>query len=187
MNAVDIRRGQVITFEGELCLVTEATHVTPGKGRALMQVKMKSIKKGNALTHRFRTNDNVDVAFLDKREMEYLYQEGESFVFMDLETYEQEYLQQDLIGDLMKYVKLNEKVKVTFCEGQTIGVDLPKSVTLEVTHTEPGFRGDTATNVQKPATVETGLEVKVPPFIEIGEKVKIDTETGKFLERVREK
>ncbi|MHC5019829.1 MAG: elongation factor P [Planctomycetota bacterium] len=187
MNATDIRKGQVITYEGELVVVLEAVHLTPGNKRGLMQVKMKSLKKGNSLTHKFRTNDNVDLAFLDKREMEYLYQEGESFVFMDLETYEQEYLQEDLVGDLMKYVKLNEKVKVTFCEGQAIGVDLPKSVTLEVTHTEPGFRGDTATNVQKPATVETGLEVKVPPYIEIGEKVKIDTETGKFLERVREK
>lgn len=187
MNAIDIRKGQVITFEGELCVVMEAIHVTPGKGRALMQVKMKSIKKGNSLTHRYRPSDNVEVAFLDKRDMEYLYQEGESFVFMDLETYEQEYLPSELVGELMKYVKLNEKVKVTFCEGQPIGVDLPKAVILEVTHTEPGFRGDTATNVQKPATVETGLEVKVPPYIEIGEKVRVDTETGKFLERVREK
>ena len=95
--------------------------------------------------------------------------------------------QEKVIGDLMKYVKLNQTIKVTFCEGTTVGIDLPKSVVLEVTHTEPGFRGDTSTNVQKPATVETGLEVKVPGYIEIGEQVRIDTESGKFLERIREK
>lgn len=187
MNATDIRKGQVITFEGDLCVVMEAIHLTPGNKRGLMQVKMKSLKKGNSLNHKFRTSDSVDLAFLDKREMEYLYQEGDSFVFMDAETYEQQFMGADLIGDLMKYVKLNQTIKVTFCEGTCVGIELPKSVTLEVTHTEPGFRGDTATNVQKPATVETGLEVRVPPYIEIGEHVKIDTDTGKFLERVREK
>lgn len=185
MTASDLRKGMVINHDGELFVITAATHHTPGNKRGLVQVKMKNLEKGNTYAHKFRSTDNIERAFLDSRGMEYLYEEGDAFVFMDDETYEQVHLGADLVGDDMPYVKLNSKVKVTFHEGRPVSVDLPSAVVLQVTHTEPGFKGDTATNVTKPATLETGLEVKVPGYIKEGEQVKIDTRTGEFLERVK--
>ena len=186
MTATDLRKGMVINHEGEMYVITDAKHLTPGNKRGFTQVKMKNLKKGNSYSHRFRSTDNIDRAFLDSRGMEYLYAEGDAFVFMDAENFEQVHLGKEFVGDLMPYVKLNSQVKVTFHEGTPVTVDLPASVTLEVTHTEPGFRGDTATNVTKPATLETGLEVKVPSYIKSGERVKIDTRSGEFLERVKD-
>jgi elongation factor P len=185
VTATDLRKGMVINHEGELYVIVSAKHITPGNKRGHVQAKMKSLEKGNTYAHKFRSTNDIDRAFLDSRGMEYLYPEGEAFVFMDNENYEQMHLPAELVGDDMPYVKLNSQVKVTFHEGTPVSVDLPSSVVLEVTHTEPGFKGDTATNVTKPATLETGLEIRVPGYIKDGEQVKIDTRTGEFLERVK--
>lgn len=186
MNARDYRKGNVFSLENELWLVMESQTITPGNWRGYTQIRARSLRSGNTKEFRFRSTEEVERVFIDHREMEYLYQEGESFVFMDTENYEQAYLAADLVGDSMKYLKLNDKAKVSFYEGKALSIEVPAAVTLQVTQTEPGFKGDTATNVMKPATLETGLECKVPPYIEIGEKVKIDTRTGEFLERVNE-
>ncbi|MCI0343324.1 MAG: elongation factor P [Planctomycetales bacterium] len=186
MIAKDIRKGMILMIEGELYQVLDAQHITPGNWRGYSQIKARNLKKGNLFQNRFRSTEDVEQAFLDMREMEYLYQDGEGFVFMDVENYEQITLGKEMVGEQMLYVTLNSRVKVALHDGTPITVELPSAVTLRVTETEPGFRGNTATNVTKPAKLETGLEVKVPPFIEIGQKVKVDTRTGEFLERVSE-
>jgi elongation factor P len=186
MTARDYRKGNVFNYESELWLVMEAQTITPGNWRGYTQIRARSLRSGNTKEFRFRSTEDVERVFIDHREMEYLYQEGENFVFMDTESFEQSYLPGELVADSMKYLKLNDRAKVSFYEGRALAIEVPAAVTLEVTQTEPGFKGDTATNVMKPATLETGLEVKVPPYIEIGEKVKIDTRTGEFLERVNE-
>lgn len=176
----------VIEYEGDLWACVEAVHVKLAKGGGAIQAKLKNLKRGDHINNRFRSSDKIEPAFLDKRTCEYLYPEGELFVFMDQEDYEQYSLNGDLVGPAMKFVKHNSKVTVTFYEGNPVTVDLPPAVVLEVSETEPGHKGDTVSNVFKPATLETGLEVKVPNHIAVGEKVKISTETGDFLERVKE-
>ena len=183
MNATDIRKGAVLNIDGELFVVTDFQHITPGKGQALMQTKLKSITAGNTINKRFRSTDRVEAATLETRVMEYLYQDGDSYVFMDVNTYDQVHLSEDLVGEQMVFVPPNQQVRVKFHEGNPFAVDLPASVVLEVTQTDPGHKGNSATNVFKPATLETGLVVKVPLFLSQGEKIKIDTRTGEFLER----
>ena len=183
MNATDIRRGAIIKVDGDPCVVTDFQHITPGKGQALMQTKIKNLKTGAITQQRFRSTDRVEDIQLDNRTMEYLYQDGSSYVFMDVETYDQINLGEDAVGEVMPYVPPNQQVKIRFYEGKPISVDLPASVVLEITQTDPGEKGNTVTNVFKPATLETGLVVKIPLFVCQGQKIKVDTRTGEFIER----
>lgn len=186
MNATEIRRGMVLNVEGDLFLVTEFQHITPGNWRAMVQAKLKNLKTGKVVQQRFRSTDSIDAAFLEMKNMEYLYQDGENYCFMDTQNYDQILLSKDLVGEAMQYVVPNSQVKVTFHEGKALSVDLPSAVVLRVTKTDPGVKGDTVTNVFKPALLETGLEIKVPLFVRIGDKVKVDTRTGEFLERAND-
>ena len=183
INATDIRKGTIININGDLFSVTDFQHVMPGKGGAFMQVSMKNLKQGNVVQKRFRSTDKVDDVFLEHRDMEYLYQDGESFCFMDTETYDQILLSEDVLGDTMSYITPNSRIDVSFYEGNAIWVELPSSVTLKIIETDPGVKGDTVTNVFKPAKLETGYVVKVPLFINEGEMIKVDTRTGLFLGR----
>ncbi|MCA8961136.1 MAG: elongation factor P [Planctomycetes bacterium] len=184
LPASQIKRGQVINYEGDLWIVVSFTHVKLSKGGGAMQMKLKNLVRGDHIEKRFRSADKLETAFLDKKTAEYLYPEGDSFVFMDADDYEQFNLQAEIVGDLMPFVKHNSRVQVTFYHGNPITVDLPAAVELEVTETEPGFKGDSVSNVYKPATLETGLEVKVPNHIAVNDIVKVSTETGEFMERV---
>jgi len=183
INATDIRKGLIIKIDGELFSVSDFQHVTPGKGRAHMQVNIKSLKQGNVTQKRFRSTDKVEDVFLEHIDMEYLYKDREGFCFMNTENYEQVLLTKEVLGDTMLYITPNSKVKVSFYEGNTVGIELPASVTLKIIETDPGTKGDTVTNVFKPAKLETGHIIKVPPFISSGELVKVDTRTGQFLGR----
>ena len=183
INATDIRKGLIIKIDGELFSVSDFQHVTPGKGRAHMQVSIKSLKQGNVTQKRFRSTDKVEDVFLEHIDMEYLYKDREDFCFMNTENYEQVLLTKEVLGDTMLYITPNSKVKVSFYEGNAVGIELPASVTLKIIETDPGTKGDTVTNVFKPAKLETGHIIKVPPFISSGELVKVDTRTGQFLGR----
>ncbi len=183
INATDIRKGLIIKIDGELFSVSGFQHVTPGKGRAHMQVSIKSLKQGNVTQKRFRSTDKVEDVFLEHIDMEYLYKDGENFCFMNTENYEQVLLTKEVLGDTMLYITPNSKVKVSFYEGNTVGIELPASVTLKIIETDPGTKGDTVTNVFKPAKLETGFTTKVPLFVNPGELIKVDTRTGQFLGR----
>ena len=183
ISAIDLRKGLVIRIDGELYTVSSYNHVTPGKGRAHMQVSIKNLKQGNVTQKRYRPSDKVEDVFLDHRDMEYLYQEGDNYCFMDTENYEQVFLSKDVLGDAMSYISPNAKVSVSLHENNAIGVELPSSVTLKIIETDPGTKGDTVTNVFKPAKLETGYVTKVPLFINTGEIIKIDTRTGEFMGR----
>ena len=158
INAIDLRKGLVVKIDGELYTIAGFNHVTPGKGRAHMQVSIKSLKQGNVTQKRFRPSDKVEDIFVDHRDMEYLYQEGNNYCFMDTENYEQVFLSNEVLGDAMSYIAPNSKVSVSLYNNNAIGIELPSSVTLKITETDPGTKGDTVTNVFKPATLETGYE-----------------------------
>jgi translation elongation factor P len=183
INAIDLRKGLVVKIDGELYVVAGFNHVTPGKGRAHMQVSIKSLKQGNVIQKRFRPSDKVEDIFVDRRDMEYLYQEGNNYCFMDSENYEQVFLSKEVLGDAMSYIIPNSKVSVSLYNNNALGVELPSSVILKITETDPGTKGDTVTNVFKPATLETGYVTKVPLFVNTDEMVKIDTRTGEFMGR----
>ncbi len=183
INAIDLRKGLIIKIDGELYSVSSYNHVTPGKGRAHMQVSIKSLKQGNVTQKRFRPSDKVEDVYVDHRDMEYLYQEGNNYCFMDTENYEQVFLSKEVLGDAMSYIAPNSKVSVSLHNNNAIEIELPSSVTLKITETDPGTKGDTVTNVFKPATLETGYVIKVPLFVNTGEIVKIDTRTGEFMSR----
>ncbi|MDE0959274.1 MAG: elongation factor P [Planctomycetota bacterium] len=184
--ATQLKVGQVIIFEDSLWVCVKLEQKKLSKGGGAVQAKLKNLQRGDHITHRFRSADKVETAYLDKKDCEYLYPEGDFFVFMDTQDFEQYQLHTDFVGDLMPYVKHNERVVVTFYEEKSISVDLPPSVVLKITETEPGFKGDSVNNVFKPATLETGLQVKIPNHVTEGELVKISTETGDFIERVKE-
>lgn len=186
VKATDIRKGQVIEKDGDLLLITEYEHRTPGNLRSVVQIKTRSLGSGQAGSMRLSGSDTVEIAFLDRRKCEYLYKEsGGSFVFMDGETYEQFPLMDDLVGEVMGYVKENTTVEVTFHDQTPIGVDLPNTVELEVVEAEAAVKGNTATNVKKGAVLETGLAVKVPLHISVGDTIKVSTDTGEFQGRVQ--
>jgi len=183
-SANDIRKGNVLIMDGELFLATDVTHRTPGNLRALVQAKLKNLRTGTIVQKKLSAQERVEFAFLDKRNCEYLYRDGDNYVFMDQQTYEQYHLNQDTVGEQMPFIVENTTVQVTFHEQTPISIDLPASVELNVQHTEPGLKGDSVSNVFKPATLETGLEIKVPNHINIGDRVKVSTVTGDFQGRV---
>lgn len=183
ITATEIRKGMVVKWEDELYLILDYQHVAPGNWRAMVQAKMRNLRQGNTVQKRFRSSDKLDAVFMESKVMEYLYQQGETYCFMDTESYEQVMLPKELAADSMPYVAINSQVRVSFYDGKALSLDLPASVALKVAKTEPGSRGNTVTNVFKAAKLETGLVVKVPLFINIGDKVKVDTRTGEFISR----
>lgn len=184
ISAGDFRNGVTIEYEGEIYVIVEFQHVKPGKGAAFVRAKLKNLKSGGVVEKTFRPTEKVPKAHIERKDMQYLYNDGELFHFMDVETYDQIALNQDQLGDSLKFVKENDMVKILSHKGMVFGVEPPLFVELEVTSTEPGFKGDTATGATKPAVVETGATVSVPLFVEIGDKIKIDTRTGEYLSRV---
>lgn len=182
-NATEIKRGMVLIFEGELWNVVESTHVTPGNWRGMVQVVLKNLRTGSKKQHRFRSTDVVETAYLDIKEMQYLYKDPAGYCFMDVVNYEQVILTDDEVGDAPKYLKENEVIKVTYHDTTPVGIELPPVVILTVVETTPGSKGDTVSNVFKPATTDTGLVVKVPLFIVEGEKIRVDTRSGEFQGR----
>lgn len=184
IQAGDFRNGITVEIEGNVYQIIEFQHVKPGKGAAFVRTKLKNIINGGVVEKTFRPNEKFPTARIDRNDMQYLYSDGELFNFMDVNTYEQIALNSDDIGDSLKFVKENEMVKICSYNGKVFAVEPPLFVELEITETEPGFKGDTATGASKPATVETGAVVAVPLFVERGEKIKIDTRTGEYLSRV---
>ena len=184
ISAGDFRNGVTLEMEGNIVQIIEFQHVKPGKGAAFVRTKLRNIISGGVVEKTFRPTEKFPQARIDRVEMQYLYSDGDLFHFMNTETYDQIALSQDAIGDALKFVKENEMVKVCSHNGNVFSVEPPLFVELEVTDTEPGFKGDTATGATKPATVETGAVVYVPLFVETGDKLKIDTRTGEYLSRV---
>ena len=181
--AGDFRNGVTIEYEGGVWQIVEFQHVKPGKGAAFVRTKLKSVTGGGVIETSFRPTDRFENAIIDRKDMQYLYQDGDLYNFMDNESYEQISLTGEVVGDSLKFVKENETVKVNSYNGNVFAVEPPLFVELEITDTEPGFKGDTATGATKPATVETGATVNVPLFVEIGNVIKIDTRTGEYLSR----
>ncbi len=184
ITANDLRRGVMIKVDNDLFVVLDFQHVKPGKGGAFVKAKLRNITKNIIIEKTFRANEKVEDIFIEKRKMQYLYNDGDNAVFMDIETYEQENVPNEFIEEQLKFLKEGEEVDVDFYENQIISIELPTFVNLEVTHTEPGVKGDTATTAYKPATVETGAIVQVPLFVNEGDVIKIDTRTGEYIERV---
>ena len=186
VSAGDIRNGVTIEVDGKVCQVIDFMHVKPGKGAAFVRVKMKNIIDGGVVETTFRPTETFEQAHIERKKMQYLYNDGDLYYFMDTETYDQMPINADKLGDNFKFVKENMIVKVLSYKGNVFGVEPPLFVDLVITETDPGFKGDTATNTTKPATLETGAVVKVPLFIDNGEKIRIDTRTGEYLERSKE-
>ena len=184
ISAGDFRNGVTLEIEGNIYQIIEFQHVKPGKGAAFVRTKLKNIINGGVVEKTFRPTEKFPQARIDRVDMQYLYSDGDLYYFMNVETYDQIALNEDAIGDALKFVKENEMVKVCSHNGNVFAVEPPLFVELEVTETEPGFKGDTAQGASKPATVETGATVNVPLFVEIGDKIKIDTRTGEYLSRV---
>ena len=182
-DTTDFRNGFTMLIEGTIFSIAEFQHVKPGKGSAFVRTKLKNMKTGAVLDRTFRSGDKVDEVRLEKREMQYLYAEGDLFHFMDLDNYEQSPVAREVIGNTAGLLKESENAFLLIAREEVIGVDLPNFAYLEVTHTEPGVKGDTATGAVKPATLETGYIVQVPLFVNQGDKLKIDTRTGDYVER----
>ena len=183
MRASDIKRGQAVMMDGKLYVVTNADHNTPGNLRAKVQFKLRDVLKNTIQDKRVGATDDIETATLDRRQVEYLYTDNDGHVIMDLETYDQQHLPKDLLGDDILYLKPNTQLMAMFHDGKAISYELPGTVELKVVDTPPGIKGATATNQQKEAEMETGLKVKVPPFIEIGETLRISTGSGQYLSR----
>ena len=184
ISAGDFRNGITIELEGNVFQIIEFQHVKPGKGAAFVRTKLKNIKSGGVIEKTFRPTEKCPQARIDRKDMQYLYSDGDLFNFMDVETYDQVALNAETIGDSLKFVKENEMCKICSVNGNIFAVEAPTFVELAITDTEPGFKGDTATGATKPATVETGATVYVPLFVEIGDVIKIDTRTSEYLSRV---
>ena len=184
ISAGDFRNGLTVEIEGNVFQIIEFHHVKPGKGAAFVRTKLKNIKNGGVVEKTFRPTEKFPQARIERKDMQYLYTDGELYNFMDTETFEQIALNEDSVGDSLKFVKENEMVKICSHNGQVFAIEPPLFVELEVTDTEPGFKGDTATGATKPAIVETGATVYVPLFVEQNDVIKIDTRTGEYLSRV---
>ena len=183
ISAGDFRNGITFELDGNVVSIVEFQHVKPGKGAAFVRAKIKNIITGAVTERTFNPNDKYPTAFIESRDMEYLYNDGDLYYFMDNETYEQVPINSDVLGDNFKFVKENTVCKILSYKGNVFGVEPPLFVELLITETDPGFKGDTATNATKPAILETGAEIKVPLFIEQGELIRIDTRTGEYMER----
>jgi elongation factor P len=183
ISSNDFRTGVSIVLDGSVWRVVEFLHVKPGKGSAFVRTKLKNVQSGNVVERTFRAGETVPQAILEKRVMQHTYRDGDDYVFMDMETYEEGRLSAGEIGDRVKYLKEGMEANVVRWEDQVLEVELPNSVVLEVTETDPGVKGDTATGGSKPAIVETGAQVMVPLFISVGEKIKIDTRNDSYLGR----
>ena len=183
ISAGDFRNGKTLEIEGTVYQILEFQHVKPGKGAAFVRTKLKDIKNGGVIERSFRPTEKFPEARIDRKDMQYLYEDGDLYYFMDTETYDQVALNSETVGDALKFVKENEMCKICSHNGSVFSVEPPLFVELEITETEPGFKGDTATGASKPATVETGATVAVPLFVNQGDKIKIDTRTGEYLSR----
>ena len=183
INATQLRPGMMIIHQGDLYRVTVIKHITPGKGRGMVQTKLKNVKSGVGTEHRFRSEDRIDRASLDTRSMQYLYEDGDFHIFMDTKTFDQISLTGEEIGDLLSYLLPNQVVQIEFFEEKPVGVNPPTTVDLEVVETEPIIKGATASASYKPAKLETGVTLQVPPFIQVGDRVCVDPSEGKYLER----
>ena len=180
--ATQMRPGMIIKFKDDLHLVFSVEHRTPGNLRAFIQAKLKNVRTGAAFTERFRSPDPIDRVYVDEVKMEYLYNDGDDYYFMD-EAYEQTMLKRDTLGDAVDYLTPNLNIAVSFHDGKAVGIELPTAVEMTVVETEPGIRSATASSVTKPAKTETGLVVQVPPFINEGEKIRVDTAEGAYMSR----
>jgi len=183
ISAFEVRPGNLLEHQGKLWRVLKKTHVKPGKGGAFVQLEMKEISQGTKLNERFRSEDKVEKAHVEARDMQYLYQDGDNYIFMDSSTYEQLPIPAEDLEEQIKFMLPNTEVIVTFHNESPIGLDLPANVILEVSETDAAIKGQTASGSGKPATLETGLVVTVPTFIEAGDKVKVNTDTGEYVER----
>ena len=185
INATQLRPGMIILYEGELYRVTAINHLTPGNKRGFMQTKMKSLRTGVGTERKFRSEDRLEKANLETRSMQYLYQEGDMHTFMDTKNYEQISLPAEEIGDILSYLLPDHVVELELFDGKPVGISPPSTVDLQVVETEPALKGATASASYKPAKLETGVTVQVPPFIQVGDRVRLDPLEGKYLERVK--
>ena len=183
VTAGDFRNGVTFEMDGNVYSIIEFQHVKPGKGAAFVRTKIRNVISGAVTEQTFNPNDKYPTAFIERKDMEYLYNDGDLYYFMDSETYEQLPISPNVLGDNFRFVKENMVCKVLSYKGNVFGIEPPNFVELQVTETEPGVKGDTATNVTKPATLETGAEIKVPIFINEGEMIRVDTRTGEYMER----
>lgn len=183
ISAGDFRNGATFDMDGNVFQIIEFQHVKPGKGAAFVRTKIRNVITGAVTERTFNPSDKYPTAFIERKEMQYLYSDGGLYYFMDNETYENVPIGSHVLGDSFKFVKENTDVKVLSYKGSVFGVEPPFFVELEITETDPGFKGDTATNATKPATLETGAEIRVPLFIETGDKIRVDTRTGEYMER----
>ena len=186
LRVTELKKGNVVVIDNELFVIAKYDHITPGNWRAIHMLYLKNVRTGAQKQLRCGTSDMLEIAYLDKKPCQYLYKDSTGYVFMDNANYEQHTLSAELVEDAMKYLKENEEAQVTFHETEAIGIELPPTVTLAIVEAEEAVRGNSVTNLQKNAKLETGLEVKVPLHIKKGEKVKISTETGEFLGRVND-
>ena len=184
-KASDVKNGNVLRFNGDLVMVEEFLHRTPGNLRAFYQARMRNVKSGKLVEYRFRTDEEVQICRVETNDYQYLYEDGDAFVVMDNTTFEQFNIPKFLFGDAAKFIKEGMNVIVAFESDEPIMAQAPTNVDLEVTYTEPAVKGDTSTNALKSATVETGVEIKVPMFVNQGDKIKVDTRTGSYVERVK--
>lgn len=185
IQATQLKRGMCIKHDNDLYRVVDSQHKTPGNLRGLVQARIRHLKSGSIMEHRFRSVDMVERAFLDESAMEFLYREGDMYHFMNAETYEQVGLSDEVLGDAVNYLTPNIRLKVETYEGRPVGIELPLNVDMTVMETEPAIKGASVSNVGKPAKMETGLIVQVPPFINEGDRIKVDTSTGAYVERAR--
>ncbi len=183
MKPSEVKRGHVIRWQNGLWRVVKITHITPGNKRAHFQMNLKNLGHGRVLNNRFAAHEDIEYVNIDTRKMQYLYREGDHHVFMDNETFDQVHIADEDIAEQVKFLSHNAELKVQFVDDKPLGLDLPSSVVLKVTETAPGTKGDTVSNVNKPATLETGLKIKVPLHVNPGDLVKVDTRTGEFIER----
>jgi elongation factor P len=183
IQATRLKKGMLVKMDQDLFRVLELQHVTPGNLRGFVRVKMRNIRNGTLSDQKLRSEDSVERATLDEREMQYLYQDGEDYYFMDTASYEQIHISSEALGDSVNYLKPEMTIQVEFYGTEPVGIELPQTVDLKVLETVPGIKGATASNQVKPATLETGLVVSVPPFINTGDMIRVSTETGEYLAR----
>lgn len=184
-STADFRNGFTFKLDGDIWAIMEFQHVKMGRGGAIVRTKIRNLKTGRVLERTFRSGEKVDDVMVERKEMQYLYRDGEHFVFMDNQTYDQVHIDGDMLGDAQKFLKEGQNVQIAFHDSEAVYVELPTAVALAIAETDPGLKGDTASGGGKPATLETGAVVSVPLFLNIGDIVKVDTRSGAYLERVK--